>query len=105
MPRLFSYGSLREPDVQLATFGRRLAGREDQLIGFTLGRIHRANEQLANVIRHERSDRRVAGMVFEVTEAELLSADEFERPYGYVRITASLASGGEGWVYLDPESA
>ena len=31
MPRLFSYGSLRESRVQLATFGRLLSGQPDEL--------------------------------------------------------------------------
>jgi hypothetical protein len=34
MPLLFSYGTLQQEDVQLATFGRRLAGTRDELLGF-----------------------------------------------------------------------
>ena len=33
---LFSYGTLRQENVQLATFGRRLEGRPDALAGFAL---------------------------------------------------------------------
>jgi gamma-glutamylcyclotransferase (GGCT)/AIG2-like uncharacterized protein YtfP len=99
MPRLFSYGSLQEPAVQIATFGRVLSGQKDELIGFEPGTTQRANRLLANVIRSAGNNRHVPGMVFEVTEAELLAADEYERPDGYVRIVASLASGGEAWVY------
>ena len=34
MPLLFSYGTLRQEDVQMLTFGRRLIGRRDELPGF-----------------------------------------------------------------------
>jgi hypothetical protein len=34
MPLLFSYGTLQEEKVQLSTFGRRLGGQRDELLGF-----------------------------------------------------------------------
>ena len=37
MPLLFSYGTLQEPSVQLETFGRRLHGWPDEILGFDLG--------------------------------------------------------------------
>lgn len=40
----------------------------------------------------------VAGMVFELTEAELVKADEYEVD-DYVRINVHLVSGTEAWVY------
>src|SRR5215471_21741939 len=39
IPLLFSYGTLRDPAVQRATFGRLLAGREDHLPGYVLDRL------------------------------------------------------------------
>ena len=33
---LFSYGTLQDPDVQLANFGRRLDGTSDALPGYRL---------------------------------------------------------------------
>ena len=51
-----------------------------------------------------RSDSRVSGTVFEVTDSELASADQYE-PAGYKRITARLASGKEAWVYADARSS
>jgi hypothetical protein len=33
---LFSYGTLRQRDVQLSTFGRLLDGRPDAIVGFDL---------------------------------------------------------------------
>jgi gamma-glutamylcyclotransferase (GGCT)/AIG2-like uncharacterized protein YtfP len=113
MPLLFSYGTLQHEDVQVKTFGRRLNGSRDELVGFEqqtviiddpkivamYGRAHHAN-----VVSNERKDSRVTGTVFEVTEAELAAADEYERPTAYVRIIAPLASGQQTWVYVDSRS-
>ncbi len=37
---------------------------------------------------------------FEVTDAELAAADDYERPAAYVRIAVVLASGASAWVYV-----
>jgi gamma-glutamylcyclotransferase (GGCT)/AIG2-like uncharacterized protein YtfP len=113
MPLLFSYGTLQHEDVQLATFGRPLKGSRDELVGFEqqtvmiedpkvvalFGRVHHAN-----VVAHGRKESRVPGTVFEVTDAELAAADEYERPTAYQRIIAPLASGKQAWVYVDSRS-
>jgi hypothetical protein len=109
MALLFSYGTLQQEEVQVATFGRRLNGQRDELPGFepslvriedpqsavTLGKTHHAN-----VLFSAREGSRVSGMVFEVTEAELASVDLYEAPFQYQRVTALLASGREAWVYV-----
>jgi hypothetical protein len=33
---LFSYGTLRQPEVQRATFGREIDGRSDAIVGYDL---------------------------------------------------------------------
>lgn len=104
MPRLFSYGSLQQPAVQLATFGRMLAGSRDALIGYELQEVRHGDKLLANVIRCDRAESRVSGTAFEVTDAELAAADVYERGDAYTRIQASLASGGEVWVYVEAAS-
>jgi len=107
MPFLFSYGTLQDEDVQRAAFNRILRGERDALVGFarasvkiteprvlgTFGRSH-----YDNVIPAEAASR-VAGTCFEVTDAELALADEYERRAGYARIAATLASGREAWLY------
>jgi gamma-glutamylcyclotransferase (GGCT)/AIG2-like uncharacterized protein YtfP len=109
MPLLFSYGTLQHENVQIATFGRVLKGSRDELVGFELqtviiddpkivamfGRAHHAN-----LVSNGRKDSRIAGTVFEVTDAELSAADEYERPTQYTRILAPLASGEQTWVYV-----
>lgn len=107
MPLLFSYGTLRYEDVQLATFGRTLRGEPDQLVGFSLESIEIAdpafvatsgNARHAIVRRTGRPDQRVAGVALEVTDQELAQADAYE-PAGYTRLATTLASGREAWVY------
>lgn len=109
MPLLFSYGTLQDPRVQLATFGRRLEGRRDALVGYETSqvRIDDPSEVVATGLTHyqnavpsSRADASVPGMALEVTEAELAHADEYERPAAYVRIAVVLASGTPAWVYV-----
>ena len=104
MPRLFSYGSLQQPALQKATFGRELAGSRDALPGFELHDVKHGDKQLANVIRSSRTDSRVGGTRFEISESELAAADEYERGDAYTRIQATLASGCEAWVYVEAAS-
>ena len=95
MPLLFSYGTLQQEDVQLSTFGRRLQGRPDALPRFGQDSVM----QYTNVTFNGDERSRVPGMVFEVTDAELARADEYEEPALYTRIMVTLASGIEAWVY------
>ena len=113
MPLLFSYGTLQHQDVQRATFGRLLHGQGDELPGHepslveiedpaqavAVGRSHHAN-----VTFNGRGESRVSGTVFEVTDAELAAADEYERPASYERVAVKLASGKEAWVYVHAPS-
>ena len=96
MSLLFSYGTLQQENVQLLTFGRRLNGQRDDLVGFEQSSV----THHANVTFNGRDDSRVPGMVFEITDAELLRADEYEADFSYERIAATLASGRPAWVYV-----
>lgn len=108
MPLLFSYGTLQDPAVQIATFGRRLEGRADALSGFDRGRVPVAEPDVAatgrthhdNVVVTGHSDSRIGGVALEVTDAELVAADAYEAPADYVRIAVTLVSGASAWVYV-----
>ena len=87
MPLLFSYGTLQQQNVQLSTFGRLLRGEPDQLVGFEQSQIVIDDPQVvatSGKSRHTivkfngRDDSRVSGTVFEITDAELASADRYE---------------------------
>jgi gamma-glutamylcyclotransferase (GGCT)/AIG2-like uncharacterized protein YtfP len=109
MPLLFSYGTLQQDGVQIATFGRLLEGRLDQLAGYAQEMIAIGDPDVVAksgkthhpiVVHTGRSDDRVAGAVFDVTEAELEHADAYEVD-AYRRDLAPLASGTRAWVYVD----
>jgi gamma-glutamylcyclotransferase (GGCT)/AIG2-like uncharacterized protein YtfP len=110
MPLVFSYGTLQQEDVQLATFGRLLRGQRDELPGFESSRVEIKDPRVAaasgkthhsNVTFNGRDDSRVSGTVFEITDAELAAADQYEQVAAYKRIAALLASGKQAWVYVD----
>jgi gamma-glutamylcyclotransferase (GGCT)/AIG2-like uncharacterized protein YtfP len=109
MPFLFSYGTLQQENVQLATFGRQLSGSKDQLLGFARSWVCIEDPQVVAtsgkthhpiVARSADPHSLVDGTVFEVTEAELLQADSYEVS-SYRRILAKLASGKDAWVFVD----
>lgn len=110
MPLLFSYGTLRDPAVQHSTFGRFLAGHQDELVGFELAvfTVHdpafvaaSGKADHAIVRRNGGDDSRVSGVALEVTDDELAQADRYE-PAGYVRIATVLASGAHAGVTRRP---
>ena len=109
MPLIFSYGTLQQEDVQLATYGRTLKGGLDELPGYESSRVPIGDPELAgrlgrthhaNATRTGDPRNHVSGMVFEITEDELARTDAYESPFFYFRVKAALASGREAWVYL-----
>jgi gamma-glutamylcyclotransferase (GGCT)/AIG2-like uncharacterized protein YtfP len=113
MPLVFSYGSLQEEAVQRSIYGHVLRGEPDELLHCRRERIvvppwHKAAAagvtHYQNVIFEPGSDGRVKGTALELTEAELIASDEYEREANYVRVPATLASGRPVWVYVNAES-
>jgi gamma-glutamyl AIG2-like cyclotransferase len=105
---LFSYGTLRQPDVQLATFGRELDGHLDAIIGYDLDYVTIADPHViatSGSDRHpilrptNRPDAHVDGTVFTISDAELAAADEYEVD-NYRRVSVPLRSGAQAWVYV-----
>lgn len=105
---LFSYGTLQDKNVQVASFGRELQGRADAMPGYrqTLLEIT-APEVLATsgkkyhpiVEQSPDSNDEVSGTVFEITAQELAAADKYEVS-DYKRVSVTLKSGLEAWVYV-----
>jgi hypothetical protein len=109
MPLLFSYGSLQQEEVQLSTFGRKLEGEKDLLVGYEPSLVRIEDSLLADRLKKTHHDNvkatgddwsTVQGTVFEVTDGELAKADTFESQYNYKRISVGLASGKDAWVYV-----
>ena len=109
MEQLFTYGTLQLEEVQLATFGRRLEGELDVLIGYRLVKITIEDEDF--VAKSGTAEHRnlqftgnasdfVDGAVFSVTMDELEKSDAYE-PEGYERVLLQLKSGINAWIYLN----
>ena len=108
MPLLFSYGTLRDPAVQRKIFGRELAGRPDRIVGFRVDRLEITDPEVLAVsgeayhpilVRTGDASETVEGSALEVTEDELLLADDYEVD-DYRRVQAPLASTRTAWVYV-----
>jgi gamma-glutamylcyclotransferase (GGCT)/AIG2-like uncharacterized protein YtfP len=106
---IFSYGTLRQENVQMAIFGRKLEGRPDALPGYSLSSIRITDPHVVatsgadvHQIARPTGDPadRVAGMVLEITASELEAADRYEVG-DYTRISTRLESGCEAFLYIE----
>jgi gamma-glutamylcyclotransferase (GGCT)/AIG2-like uncharacterized protein YtfP len=107
---VFSYGTLRQPEVQLANYGRELSGKPDALSGYRLVPLAisdphvvaisgKAVHTIARATGNPAD--RVDGVVFELTDAELAATDTYEVD-AYRRVEEALQSGRKAWVYVGP---
>ena len=110
---LFSYGTLQQDAVQMATFGRLLTGSPDTLPGFEEALIEiddEATVTLSGKTHHKiarytgRASDAITGTVFELTPEEIRNADAYEVD-AYVRVAVILRSGTRAWVYVDTRFA
>ncbi|KMQ64700.1 UDP-N-acetylmuramate--alanine ligase [Chryseobacterium angstadtii] len=108
MAHLFSYGTLQKEQVQLETFKRLLSGDKDILTGYKLGMVEitdpevlrKSNQKFHPILEFSgNSSDEVEGMLFEVTEEEILQADEYEVD-DYKRIETVFKSGRKGFIYV-----
>jgi gamma-glutamylcyclotransferase (GGCT)/AIG2-like uncharacterized protein YtfP len=97
---LFVYGTLRDPEVQQAVFGRAVPAETDALCGYGLTTVVIDGQAYRGLHASGDSDSRVAGLVLALSEAELASADAYEGETDYVRVVVRLESGREAFVYL-----
>lgn len=106
---LFSYGTLRERDVQQRLFGRLLEGDEDALLGYRTESLEVRNAAAvgtSGIVRHPvvlptgNDADRVPGTLFQLTASELARADEYEAG-DYRRVQVRLASGRQAWLYVE----
>lgn len=107
MPYLFSYGTLQQENVQIASFGRALKGRPDALPGWRREMVEiidcevfcLSGERFHPILVPGEEKDEIAGMVFEISDEELLRADAYEVE-DYKRIAARLRSGLDAFVYV-----
>ncbi len=113
MELLFAYGTLQLETVQIATFGRRLAGTPDTLAAFELVSLtidDPAVVALSGKATHHmaaftgRAADQISGTVFAVTPVEIQKADGYEVA-AVKRVAVVLQSGASAWAYVDSQHA
>ena len=97
--RIFVYGTLCDPNVQMAVFQRSISGTPDTLHGYrrTVIAFGTHNYPIIQVAPGERVD----GLLLEVSADDLARSDHYET-HAYRRIEVTLASGATAWVYCAP---
>lgn len=112
MEQLFSYGTLQLEQVQKDTFGRKLTGQRDTLIGFELSEVEITDPQvLASsgkafhpIVRYTGNlADKVEGTIFHISTEELAQSDAYEVD-DYVRVKAKFTSGQHAWIYICAKS-
>jgi gamma-glutamylcyclotransferase (GGCT)/AIG2-like uncharacterized protein YtfP len=107
---LFCYGTLQQPEVQLANYGRLLTGTPDTLGGYRLAPLAISDPHVVavsgkavhTIARSSAGpEDRVEGTLFEISEDELVATDAYEVDV-YARIEVTLESGKTAWVYVGP---
>lgn len=105
---LFSYGTLQKEKVQIETFGRLLVGADDTLRGYKLTQIEIKDETVLQkselqfhpmAMPSDNPHDLIKGIVFEITPEELQQADDYEVD-DYKRISVTLESGKQAWIYV-----
>lgn len=107
MEKLFSYGTLQLPQVQESLFGRILVGTKEELPGYKVEKLKIKDQAVIEksgtdmhpiLVQTGKPQDVVSGMVFEITQAELEKADEYEVD-DYRRTLATMSSGTQAWIY------
>ncbi|MCY4020056.1 MAG: gamma-glutamylcyclotransferase [Chloroflexi bacterium] len=99
MEKLFTYGTLQNPETQQQLLGRTLGeGRPDSLLGYRVARLNGIHYVYSILQPHSGS--RVEGLLFEVSSEELQKLDDYEGD-AYVRVSARLVSKTRAWVYIE----
>ncbi len=107
---LFSYGTLQLPAVQADVFGGPVAGTPDAVVGFVVAQLTITDPVVvatSGAAVHPilvpapsgSPGAEVTGTVFELTDAQLAAADDYEVD-AYVRREFPLRSGRSAWVYV-----
>ncbi len=98
---LFAYGTLRQQEVQNAIFSKVLEGNQEALPYYKMS-AQKVADTYPNIVASENPKDKVKGMVYVLTDEELLKADAYEGS-AYLRTEAVLESGKKAWVYLSTD--
>lgn len=105
---LFSYGTLQLEKVQQETYNRILSGSKDSLPNYKLASLEITDTEVLTkseqkfhpiAVKTLNSNDHIEGVIFEITEQELLATDTYEVD-DYERVLETFVSGKEAWVYV-----
>lgn len=104
---VFSYGTLRQPEVQARLYGREVPTTPDALPGYRIAWITITDPEVIDASGSDRhpilvagdASDRVEGAALELTDADLAATDDYEVD-DYHRELVQLESGRAAWVYL-----
>lgn len=105
---LFSYGTLQLERVQVENYGRVLEGQKDFLKGYRIENliitdeivIKKSGQKIHPVaIKTNNSSDIIEGIIFEISERELLETDKYE-VVDYERVLEKFKSGKSAWIYV-----
>jgi gamma-glutamylcyclotransferase (GGCT)/AIG2-like uncharacterized protein YtfP len=97
MEYLFSYGTLRRPEVQMELFGREVALSTDVMTGYRATPIKVNDDTHSLAIEHFGGE--VEGSLLALSSEEIGICDEYE-PAEYCRVRVDLLSGQSAWAYV-----
>lgn len=104
---LFSYGTLQLEKVQMENYGRLLNGKKDVLAGYQIKNLEisdpvvlaKSGKKIHPIaIKTGNPNHKIEGVVFELTEHEMLATDKYEVS-DYHRVLEVFESGTKAWVY------
>ncbi|MDQ0727963.1 gamma-glutamylcyclotransferase family protein [Microbacterium sp. W4I20] len=106
--RVFSYGTLRQAEVQRALYGREVPTTVDSLPGYRLDWllitdplvIATSGSDRHPILRRGTETDAVDGACLELSDTELQATDDYEVD-DYGRREVTLTSGRTAWAYLE----
>jgi gamma-glutamylcyclotransferase (GGCT)/AIG2-like uncharacterized protein YtfP len=98
MEKIFSYGTLQDPQIQQKLLQRTLESTPDSIQGFTLSEVYSTDGMYPILIPEAESTTLIQGAVLSITTDELVAFDEYEGQE-YQRSLLTLQSGNQAWVY------
>lgn len=110
--RVFSYGTLRQANVQMALYGHTVRTIDDNLPRWRLDWIQindpaviaASGSDRHPILRPGESNDSVSGAYLELTAEELRATDDYEVS-DYVRKSVTLTSGVQAFVYVADDTA
>lgn len=95
--KVFVYGTLSDPKIQVKLLGRAVKTYPDILVGYEMSTIE-INQNMYSIVIEKLNGPQISGKVIIVEEEDLNKIDEYETD-AYRRKKVTLKSGMMAWIY------